>query len=58
MANKHTHSVYCTSCGGYIGEAVPAYTRSMQCFCGEVMVVASLLPVMSEQPETQLALAS
>lgn len=39
MAHKITESIYCSSCGAYLGEAVAGYLKTAQCFCGEITVL-------------------
>lgn len=36
---KNTKPIECPSCGAYLGEAVPGYLQSAQCFCGEIVVI-------------------
>lgn len=35
---KRTVDVHC-KCGAYLGRVVPGYTKTIQCFCGEVIAV-------------------
>ena len=36
----NTTSLYCPSCGAYIGEAVPGYMKAAVCYCGELVAVS------------------
>ena len=53
MTTTDTQSIYCASCGVYIGEAVPDYTLAIHCFCGEVTVVGSKSRAFDEESELQ-----
>lgn len=41
MFAHKTKSLYCPSCGAYLGEAVPGYLKTAQCFCGELVEIAA-----------------
>jgi hypothetical protein len=41
MATKNTLPVYCTSCGAYIGEIVPGYVKSVQCYCDAIVLISN-----------------
>ena len=58
MATRQTHPTYCTSCEAYLGEIVPGYVKSVQCFCGEVTVVSSDLPKIQDDEAELHAVAS
>ena len=35
----NTLALYCSSCGGFLGQVVPGYAHAVECFCGETTQV-------------------